>query len=274
MKIYPSFASKAGGQRCMRSMLPMEMAVFVWAVLVYFTVKWREIGLPTLWQPSLINLIDWHFGETFYFHWLETDFRWLQQMFSPKGVAPPESVLPCGCLSLELHNVTETHKQVEKEMVGISLINLNDSWFSVRSWPTPDFISQELKARRVAAAPAWKKSRNDLSPSTCEAPLLSALSTRWHPRGEFGLPNAVLGSEIVIVAGSKNEEWIHLDGWQKQKGQAGGFLPAPAAILLEYISLRGIFLLVWDEEGESSALIPVQCLPSWDGAFDSSSRQD
>lgn len=144
MKIYPSFASKAGGQRCMRSMLPMEMAVFVWAVLVYFTVKWREIGLPTLWQPSLINLIDWHFGETFYFHWLETDFRWLQQMFSPKGVAPPESVLPCGCLSLELHNVTETHKQVEKEMVGISLINLNDSWFSVRSWPTPDFISQEL----------------------------------------------------------------------------------------------------------------------------------
>lgn len=51
------------------------------------------------------------------------------------------------------------------------------------------------------------------APGTWELPLLSALSTRWHPSWEFGLPNAVLGSEIIMGAGLKNEDPI----WMREK---------------------------------------------------------
>lgn len=57
------------------------------------------------------------------------------------------------------------------------------------------------------------------APGTWEAPLLSPLSTRWHPRWEFELPNAVLGSEIIIVAGFKNENPIWMRGKKNQRAK-------------------------------------------------------
>lgn len=59
------------------------------------------------------------------------------------------------------------------------------------------------------------------APGTWEAPLLSAVSIRWHPRWEFGFLKAVLGSEIIIVAGLKNNDPIWMRG-KKSKGQGGG----------------------------------------------------